>query len=124
LSCNGHVMYQRMDVVYLTAFHPRTDGQTEHMNRWIENYLRQFVSGRQDNWSTLLPIAEFTHNSWKHEHTKHTPCYTLCYISVPRVDLSQPLTVICTTGLPYCSLPDSLWPLPLSQYLAVSFHKC
>ena len=21
----------------------------------------------------MLPIAEFTHNSWKHEHTKHTP---------------------------------------------------
>jgi hypothetical protein len=56
-----------------TAFHPRTDGQTEHMNRWIEDYLRQFVIGRQNNWSTLLPVAEFAHNSWKHKHTKHTP---------------------------------------------------
>jgi hypothetical protein len=56
-----------------TAFHPRTDGQTERMNRWIEDYLRQFVIGRQNNWSTLLPVAEFAHNSWKHEHTKHTP---------------------------------------------------
>ena len=43
------------------------------MNQWIENYLRQFVSGRQNNWSSLLPMAEFAHNSWKHEHTKHTP---------------------------------------------------
>jgi hypothetical protein len=56
-----------------TAFHPRTDGQTERMNRWIEDYLCQFVIGRQNNWSTLLPVAEFAHNSWKHEHTKHTP---------------------------------------------------
>ena len=56
-----------------TAFHPRTDGQTERMNQWIETYLRSFVNGRQDNWSTLLPIAEFAHNSWKHEHTKYTP---------------------------------------------------
>jgi hypothetical protein len=43
------------------------------MNRWIEDYLRQFVNGRQNNWSTLLPIAEFAHNSWKHESTKDTP---------------------------------------------------
>ena len=56
-----------------TAFHPRTDGQSERMNQWIENYLRQFVKGRQNNWSSLLPMAEFAHNTWKHEHTQHSP---------------------------------------------------
>src|SRR5882757_6974177 len=39
----------------------------------IEVYLHQFVIGCQNNWSDLLPMAEFAHNSWKHEHTKHTP---------------------------------------------------
>ena len=43
------------------------------MNRWIKDYLRQFVTGQQNNWSELLPIAEFAHNSWKHKTTKHTP---------------------------------------------------
>ena len=43
------------------------------MNRWIEDYLCQFVLGRQNNWSALLPMAEFAHNSWRHENTKHTP---------------------------------------------------
>ena len=56
-----------------TAFHPRTDGQSEWMNRWIEDYLCQFVLGRQNNWSAFLPMAEFVHNSWRHENTKHTP---------------------------------------------------
>jgi hypothetical protein len=56
-----------------TAFHPRTDGQTERMNQWIETYLRSFVNPRQNNWNTLLPIAEFAHNSWKHEGTKFAP---------------------------------------------------
>ena len=56
-----------------TAFHPRTDGQTERMNQWIETYLRSFVNGQQNNWSALLPIAEFAHNTWKHEGTKYAP---------------------------------------------------
>ena len=56
-----------------TAFHPHTDGQSEQMNKWIEEYLRQFVLSHQNNWSTLLPMAEFVHNSWRHENTKHTP---------------------------------------------------
>jgi hypothetical protein len=43
------------------------------MNQWVETYLRQYVKARQNDWSTLLPMAEFAHNSWKHEHTKHTP---------------------------------------------------
>jgi hypothetical protein len=32
------------------------------MNQWIKNYLREFVNGWQNNWSTLLLIAEFAHN--------------------------------------------------------------
>jgi hypothetical protein len=72
-----------------TAFHPRTDGQTERMNRWIEDYLRQFVIGRQNNWSTLLPIAEFAHNSWKHEYTKHTPHELIIGIN-PTASISTP----------------------------------
>ena len=56
-----------------TAFHPCTDGQTEHMNQWVETYLRSFVNSRQNNWSALLPLAEFAHNSWKHEKTKYSP---------------------------------------------------
>jgi len=70
-----------------SAFHPCTDGQTERMNLWIENYLKEFVNGRQDNWSTLLPIAEFAHNSWKHKHTKYTPHQLILGIN-PSANLS------------------------------------
>ena len=28
------------------AFHPRTDGQTERMNTWVEQYLRSWTTGR------------------------------------------------------------------------------
>jgi len=59
------------------------------MNLWIENYLKEFINGRQDNWSTLLPIAEFAHNSWKHEHTKYTPHQLILGIN-PTTNLSIP----------------------------------
>jgi hypothetical protein len=67
--CNATGIKQNLS----TAFHPRTDGQSERMNQWVETYLRQFANGRQNNWSDLLPMAEFAHNSWQHEHTKHSP---------------------------------------------------
>ena len=60
-----------------TVFHPRTDGQSEHMNQWIETYLRQFTNGQQTNWATYLPIAEFAYNSWKHKGTCFTPHYLI-----------------------------------------------
>jgi len=46
-----------------TAFHPQTDGQTECLNQTIEAYLRAFVNREQDNWVSLLPMAEFAYNN-------------------------------------------------------------
>jgi hypothetical protein len=57
----------------LTAFHPRTDRQTEQMNAWIEQYLRPWTTNAPRKWSEILPIAEFAHNSWKHDATKASP---------------------------------------------------
>jgi len=46
-----------------TAFHPQTDGQTERLNQTIEAYLRAFVAKNQDDWVSLLPMAEFAYNN-------------------------------------------------------------
>ena len=43
------------------------------MNAWVEQYLRQWTTGRQTNWAALLPMAEYAHNSWRHEVTKVSP---------------------------------------------------
>jgi hypothetical protein len=56
-----------------TVFHPQTDGQSEHINVWIEQYLRLWTTGWQDNWAEMLPIAEYSHNSWKHKVTRKSP---------------------------------------------------
>ena len=60
-----------------TAYHPRTDGQSERTNQWLEQYLRFWVNHHQDNWRALLPMAEYAHNAWRNEMTKTTPYQTL-----------------------------------------------
>ena len=58
-----------------TAYHPQTDGQTERTNQELEQYLRMFVSQRQDDWVDWLPMAEFAHNNNTHSATKQTPFF-------------------------------------------------
>ncbi|TPX41268.1 hypothetical protein SeLEV6574_g06178, partial [Synchytrium endobioticum] len=49
-----------------SAYHPEADGQSERMNQELEADLRCFPSYNQDNWSALLPQAEFAHNNSYH----------------------------------------------------------
>jgi chromodomain-containing protein len=70
----------------LTAFHPRTDGQTEWMNAWLEQYLRPWCASHPRGWAQLLPIAEYAHNSWKHDTLKQTP-YELITGMMPSVNI-------------------------------------
>jgi len=58
-----------------TAFHPQTDGQTERVNRVLEEYLRHYVSPSHDNWDELLPLAEFAYNNSVHEAVRETPFF-------------------------------------------------
>jgi hypothetical protein len=58
-----------------TAFHPETDGQTERTNATLEQYLRAYCNYQQDNWKTLLPIAEFCYNNTKSKTLGVTPFY-------------------------------------------------
>ena len=73
-----------------TAFHPQTDGQTERVNQILEQYLRCFVDYQQTNWSSLLPIAEFSYNSSTHSSTKSSP-FLLNYGYEPYFDTSLEL---------------------------------
>jgi len=58
-----------------TAFHPQTDGQTERLNQTIEAYLRAFATREQDNWVSLLPMAEFAYNNSVTMGNEMTPFY-------------------------------------------------
>jgi hypothetical protein len=70
-----------------TAYHPRTDGQSERSNQWLEQYLRFWVNERQDDWAQYLPLAEFAHNNWPNESTRESPFHVLMGYH-PRADYS------------------------------------
>ncbi|KNE95757.1 hypothetical protein PSTG_10973 [Puccinia striiformis f. sp. tritici PST-78] len=56
-----------------TAYHPRTDGQSEIANKEIEQYLRHFISYHQADWEGLLATAEFAYNNNDHTSTGVSP---------------------------------------------------
>ena len=56
-----------------TVFHPQTDGQTEHMNQELEQYLRFFIENKQKDWPEWLALAEFTVNNKIYTATKVLP---------------------------------------------------
>src|SRR5919198_2652876 len=62
-----------IEPAYSTAYHLESDGQTEQMNQELEQYIRLFVSERQDDWVELLSMAEFQYNNHVHASTHQTP---------------------------------------------------
>jgi hypothetical protein len=60
---------------FSTAFHPETDGQTERVNRVVEEALRPYVNARHTDWDLYLTPVEFAYNNSKQASTGHSPFY-------------------------------------------------
>ena len=80
---------QGLKLTYSTAYQTQTDGQSERTNRTLEQYLRQYVSRRQTDWSRHLTAAEFAINNSFQESVKDTP-FMLNHGLHPRIPLSVP----------------------------------
>jgi hypothetical protein len=70
-----------------TAFHPQTDGQTERMNRTLEEMLRHVINPTMDNWEQMLPRVQFAYNSAVQASTGMTP-FMAAFGSEPRTPLT------------------------------------
>ena len=73
-----------------TTYHPQTDGQSERTNQQLEQYLRIFINYHQQTWVSLLPLAQYTLNSWPNATTKKAP-FELILGHIPKVhQLARP----------------------------------
>jgi hypothetical protein len=68
-----------------TAYHPRTDGQSEHSNQWLETAICFITDEKQKNWAPYLPVAQFAHNNWPSDTTRKSPFFLLMGFN-PRAD--------------------------------------
>ena len=71
-----------------TMYHPETDGQTERVNAWVEQYLQIYINHRQTDWVEWLAIVEFAHNQTSTSTTKYSP-FLLNYRHQPRSGYAQ-----------------------------------
>jgi transposase InsO family protein len=62
-----------VSLLFSTAYHPQTDGQSEATNKYLQTMLRFFVNERQDDWSMYLGEAEAIINNSNTASMKMSP---------------------------------------------------
>src|SRR6266850_4213449 len=68
-----------------TAFHPQTDGLSEHKNQWVEQYLRLVTSMQPEDWTEWLSMAMAVHNNQKNVTTGVSPNQVLLGYDIPLI---------------------------------------
>jgi Chromo (CHRromatin Organisation MOdifier) domain len=86
-----------------SSYHPQTDGQTEVVNKKIEEILRCFVDEHQRNWDQLLVDVEVAYNSAPHSATLYSPFF-LNYGLHPRTIPMDSVTSINPSANDFLSL--------------------
>ncbi|GKB37833.1 retrotransposable element Tf2 [Tanacetum coccineum] len=69
-----------------TSYHPRSDGQTEVVNRSLECYLRCMTREQPKQWYKWLSLAEWWYNTNFHTSIKTTP-FEAVYGKAPPVHI-------------------------------------
>jgi hypothetical protein len=65
------------NLVFSSAYHPETDGQTEVVNRSLGDLLRSLVTEHHSSWDQILPQAEFAYNDSVNQSTGKSPFHIL-----------------------------------------------
>jgi len=64
-----------MRLHFTSGYHPEANGQAEQTNQTLEQYLHVYCNYQQDNWSELLPLAEFAYNNAPSSTTGVSPFF-------------------------------------------------
>ncbi|GKB38536.1 hypothetical protein Tco_0883478 [Tanacetum coccineum] len=89
-----------------TAYHPKTDGQSERTIQTLEDMLRACVIDFRKGWEKHLPLVEFSYNNSYHSSIKAAPFEALygrkcrspvCWVKVGDVQLTGPQIIHETT---------------------------
>ena len=64
-------------LLYSSAYHPQTDGQTERTNRTMEQMLRMYVQRNPEEWDCYLAPIEFAYNNAIQASTGYSPFFLM-----------------------------------------------
>src|SRR5258708_3849624 len=65
----------QMRLTFTLGYHLEGDGQMEHTNQVLEQYLQVYTNYQQDDWVMLLPMAKFTYNNATNAMTGVSPFF-------------------------------------------------
>jgi hypothetical protein len=71
------------NLMFSSAYHPQTDGQTEVVNRILGDLLRSLVIEHHRSWDNVLPQDEFSYNDSVNRSTGKSP-FQILYGTQPR----------------------------------------
>nr|XP_034886896.1 uncharacterized protein LOC118027607 [Populus alba] len=77
---------------YSSSYHPQSNGQTEVVNRTLEQYLRCFSSDQPKGWVEWLAWAECGYNTAVHSATKMSPFEAVYGVPPPNMSSYIPGT--------------------------------
>jgi hypothetical protein len=97
-----------------TAYHPQTDGQTERMNRTLEEMLRSYVDDKGSDWDQHLAMAELAYNTAVQDSTGYTP-FQLSYGMEARLPMDHALSEAKTADNPLAAQTIEQWNIDLKQ---------
>ena len=82
-----------------SAYHPQSDGQTERVNRTLEQMLRTYIQTNEAEWETLLPAMELAYNCTTHNSVGLSPFEIMIGenpIRAQDLDLIEDLEPMCS----------------------------
>src|SRR6266446_2957010 len=84
-----------MELHFTSGYHPEGEGQKECLNQVLEQYLQAYTNYQQDDWSSLLLLAEFAYNNATNEMTRVSLFFTNkgyhpSFVAEPNEQVSSP----------------------------------
>jgi len=75
LATSGRLLWKLSgtQLAMSSSYHPQTDGQTENVNRAVQDILRAYVKDNRKDWDRHLTAVEIAINSSRHASTGYTP---------------------------------------------------
>ena len=99
-----------------TAYHPQSDGTTEHFNQEIEAYIGIYCSSNPETWHKSIGTMEFTHNNQRHSNQQRM-LFELMY-------RFSPLTILTSfENTKFPSVDDWIIQLQNDQEEALAAHE-